>query len=134
MLGCTDPTGLFSLTVLCMSKGIRPSLRRKSRTDTQHGCLELRRRHTLQHTRPDLAQIEEAGKLHRALLEFQLGAGRVGHEQIAYSLLLRSRRRGPRRDLRDRGEHELAREVVGVRRVEDGHQKVDELLVGDLGG
>lgn len=104
----------------------------KSRTNTQYGRLKLRRRHALEYTRPNLAQVEKTRKLYGALLELQLGAGRVSHEQIAYSLLLRSRRRGPRRDFRDRGEDELAREVVGVRRVEDGHQEVDELLVGDL--
>ena len=101
-------------------------------TNTHDGSLEFGRWHPLKDTDTDI-EVEQTRKLHRPLLNLQLWTRREARKHASYPLLLGDGGRRSRRHLRDGGEDELASEVVGVRRVEDGEQEVDELDVGDLG-
>ena len=102
------------------------------RTDAHDGRLELGRRHLLENADTRVAKREEARELNSALLQLKLWAGRVPREHLRDAVLLGDARRVARGDLRDRGEHELADEVVGIWRIEDGEHEVNDVLVCGL--
>ena len=88
----------------------------------------------LQHANPRLAQGEQAGKFHCPLLELQFRTGGVLGQDLRYPILFWDGGGAASGDLGHSGEHKLADEVVGVRRVEDGEDEVDEVFVRDLRG
>ncbi len=102
------------------------------RTDAHDSRLELGRRHLLENANTRVAKREEARELNSALLELKLRAGRVSREHLRNAVLLRDARRVAGSDLRDGGEHELADEVVGIWRIEDGEHEINDVLVCSL--
>jgi len=103
-------------------------------TNTHNRSLQLRRRHLLQHADPRLSQGEQASKFHCPLLELQFRTGGVFGQDLRYPVLFWHGGGTASSDLRHRSQYKLADEVVGVRRVEDGEDEVDEVFVGDLEG
>lgn len=100
--------------------------------NTHNSRLNLRRGHLLQHAHPRLTQREQARKLHRALLQLQLRAGGVLRQDLGDAVLFCDGGGGARSGFGDRGQHELPDEVVGVGRVKNGGEEVDEVFVGYL--
>lgn len=132
LLGCIDPTGLFSLTytscqISVIERGQSP------RTDTNNSLLELRCRHSLQHTGSDVTQIKQVCELHCSLLNLELCASSIRCKNGLDSLLLGCCRCWSRRDFRERGEYELTSEVVRVGRVQSGNEQIDEFCIRYLG-
>jgi hypothetical protein len=127
-----DPTGFFSLTATSNQQITPKPTQNTALTNPHHRRLQLRRRHLLQHPDPRLAEREQARELDRALLQLELRAVGVRREHLRDAVLFGHARRRARGDFGQRGEHELADEVVGVGGVHDGEDEVDEVLVGDL--
>lgn len=126
-----EPTGLFSLTTIAVRNTNVPQ-RLRRRTNTHNSRFEFRGWHSLKYADLEIAQCKQVSVLHRTLLQLQLGICRVLGKHVYDPRLLRCGGSMARGHLCDRTEHELADEIVGIRRIEHGEEEVKDILVGCL--